>query len=97
MECSCYSDYGECGDVPSFSAETWHTARTHHTCCECSETIVTGRRYERAVGVYDGRWETYKTCEPCVRIRRDYCYYWIYGELVEVIQECLGFNYVTGE
>lgn len=46
---------------------TWHTARKAHKCCECHEPIATGQRYERIFLVYDGSFDTFKTCEFCAK------------------------------
>ena len=38
-------------------------ARKHHTCCECGFVIHPGDVYEETRGLWDGRWDTYKTCK----------------------------------
>lgn len=73
-------------------------ARTTHRCCECGDTIAKGGTYEVIDALNDGSWSRYKTCELCVRIRTDLCpRYYYYAGLRELIMECLGFDYVTGE
>lgn len=73
------------------------TARQEHICCECDAIIKPGQKYEyvkvkddeRPVEIY-----TFKTCLPCVGIRRDYCPDgFLYGGLRWSIEECLDFDY----
>jgi hypothetical protein len=92
MEASlCYCDY----EPFEFYHREEPTARKTHCCCECSSEIQPGERYEKAVGKFDGIFESYKTCLPCSCIRRDYCA--AYGALREVIWESLETDYITGE
>jgi len=96
LGCSCVCDVDH--DPASVLEEKMVKARKEHECCECGETIKRGERYELVKGCWDGSWGTYKTCEPCVRIRRDVCCNsWIYGELRETIWEAFDFDYVTGK
>lgn len=44
-------------------------AKAQHECCECLSPILVGERYQRFTGVWDGDFETWKTCLPCVRLR----------------------------
>ncbi len=88
-DCSCDVDWG-----PSFCTDTIRKARKEHQCCECADTIHPGQKYERVFGVWDGSKRTFITCLPCVAIRERYCPNgWLYGRLVEQIQECLQFDY----
>jgi hypothetical protein len=90
-DCSCYADDYEHAEV---SIEDIVKARKEHICCECREVIIIGEKYERAKLLYDGSWSVYDTCLPCARIRSDYCPHgWIYGSLVDMLLECLGFDY----
>jgi hypothetical protein len=97
--CSCIcGDFDFDGDSASVCETKMRTARKDHICCECSEKIEKGKKYEHSRGLWEGGWETYKTCEVCVRIRNDvYCGRFIYGELREEIWEAYGIDYVTGE
>lgn len=36
-----------------------------HRCGDCGRTIDPGERYQRATGLYDGRWWTSKQCAQC--------------------------------
>lgn len=94
--CSCVCSIdGESADVSNVH---WPKARKEHTCCECGAAIIPGQRYERASGLWDGSWDTYKTCKVCVSIRDDLCPRGFeYTFLRETIWECFGLDYVTGE
>jgi len=72
-------------------------ARKEHVCCECGEPIKVGESYERAEGLWEDSWDTWKTCELCVRIRKDLfpCGFY-YGQMREDILEYFEFDYVTG-
>lgn len=96
LGCSCVCSYDY--DPADVYSEKIRKARKKHTCCECGEDIHTGEKYEDVSGLWEGHWESFKTCLPCLRIRRDVCCSsWLFGELREVIQETFGFDYVTGE
>lgn len=62
---SCYCDY----DQPEFIQVDMRTARKPHQCCECNHPIQPGERYEHVAGKWDGRLDTFDTCEACVELR----------------------------
>lgn len=91
ISCDCSVDHGE---YPEFGNESFQKARKIHKCCECRENILPGQEYNKYVGKWDFGFETYKTCMACYRIRKYYCSSgYIFGELVEHLDECLGFDY----
>jgi len=93
ISCDCSVD---CSDYesPSVCHTEWRKARKEHTCEECGEPIKVGERHEYVCGLWDGRWDRHRTCAPCVAIRARYCPHgFIYGELAQQIEECLGFDY----
>lgn len=53
-------------------AEVWSvkrvTARKAHVCAECREMIQPTQQYERAVGLFDGEWSTWRICLSCCEI-----------------------------
>lgn len=94
ISCSCGAE----GLEPLIFSCTTPKARRSHTCCECSETIVPGERYELFKGRWDDGWETYKTCSVCVRIRDQLCSDgFVFRGLREAIWDRLGVDYVTGD
>lgn len=59
------------GEPPTVS-NTWAVkAQKQHRCCECDAPIAKGEIYEKVEGLWDGSWQTYKTCWPCVEVRND--------------------------
>lgn len=91
ISCDCsHDDY----DGPKVFHEKRPTARKTYRCCECGGEIRPGQKYHKETGLWDDRWLTYRTCEPCVSIRSKYCPRgYLYGGLRETISECLGFDY----
>lgn len=91
-DCSCDLDWQN-----DLEVETWHRAAKEHVCCECAEVIAKGDSYQLYTLLCDGDWMKERTCRACARIRSDLCQCWHFGELREVVRDCLGFDYVTGE
>ncbi len=73
----CYCDTN---DSPKIFNETNPTAIKHHICCECGSTIDPGEKYWRVTGLWDGGFETFKTCVICENIKSE-----AYAEGVECI------------
>lgn len=95
MGCDCSIDHD---NGPKVFDSSVIKARKDHRCIECREVIPPGAYYHRDKGLWEHGWDCYDTCLTCGRIREDYCSHgYTYGELGEAIQECLGFDYVTGE
>ena len=92
--CDCSIDAGLDGDTARVYYARTRRARVPHVCDECREMIPAGAEYEEATGLWDGGWwERYRTCAPCVAMRRDLCPNgWVHGALGEQIHDCLGFN-----
>lgn len=60
--------------------------------------IQPGETYELVKGLWDGSWETHKTCLGCTRIRQHFCPGgWIYTMLAEQVADCIGFNYTRDD
>ena len=55
--------------MPEFFNETRPKARAAHRCCECWRTIKPGDSYVRAVGKWDGYFDTFKISTRCDRLR----------------------------
>jgi len=93
MQCACV--YIENDGGPEFIRETLPKARKIHLCSECHSKIQPGSIYERAEGVWDGDFRTYKTCLDCKSVRDEFfCDGWTYeqlwNDLYEFINDCLG-------
>ncbi len=75
-------------DSWDFFSDSTKRARIEHTCDECSRTITPGEVYERAVGMMDDRWSTFKTCPHCLVTRTwlvETCSGWLFeGVLIEL-------------
>ncbi len=69
------------GEGPSCFSECERVARKEHTCSECDEAITKGTRYHYESGIWEGVPGSYKTCLPCVEIRRHFACEqgWLYG------------------
>lgn len=59
-------------DAPSCMISEIRKARKQHRCCECPSPIMPGEHYEHVSGVWDGRGESFKTCEPCAVFRQQF-------------------------
>lgn len=73
----CMTDY----DPPTMHSARIRTARKAHKCGECSRQIEPGEKYQYVSGVWDGDFDTKKTCRHCL----------VGQELL--IRECRGFIY----
>jgi hypothetical protein len=82
-----------CYDSPELFYSADRKARKTYKCCECSREIKPGDTYECDTGLWEGRWETYRTCSDCALLRSKFCSCWTYGDLARGIYECLGFDY----
>jgi len=82
-------------DAPACTIETWRKARKQHVCYECHLPIQPGERYQHISGIWDGRPDSFKTCEPCAQIRKDFCSSgYVFGELREQLWNCLEIDYL---
>jgi len=95
VTCDCSVDIDE---GPRCSSEKTRKARKKHWCIECKDDIAVGERYMHEWGIdADGDPYSYRTCLLCHRIREHYCPCgWFWGGLAETLEDCIGFNYVTG-
>jgi len=66
MGCECHYD----GPMPSFYEQTRRKCRKPAMCCECGQTINKGDVYVYVVGVWEGDFDTFKTCELCWDLRK---------------------------
>jgi hypothetical protein len=49
--------------------EVIRRARKPHKCCECGVTIAAGEQYQAVCAKWDGQFDSFCTCMPCVEIR----------------------------
>lgn len=88
----CMWDDGESWEL---ARHQWRTAAKDHRCGECNRTISKGERYEYVTGLYDGHWDTERTCEQCHQVTR-----WLNvvcgGFMYQAVQMDL-FEHITGE
>jgi len=63
---SCYCDYDE---MPKLYNESFVIARKDHKCCECYQQIKKGDEYQVITGLWDERFDRFKTCEKCADLR----------------------------
>ena len=68
MECSCQIEVDADGGCDFFNKKIV-TARKLHQCCECHRDITPTEKYEYFSGVWEGGFNTYKTCADCASIR----------------------------
>lgn len=90
MSYDCVCDY----DQPSFYVSSKPVARKLHRCEECGSAIAAGEAYESAKGIWDGRFDVFKTCARCVALRDHLkahvrCFCWAHGSLHEDISYCV--------
>lgn len=81
---SCVCDY----DPADFYNATIRTARKLHACFECGGQILPGDKYEHVTGKWEGRLDTFRTCERCHDIRQWVennvpCVCWAHGNMIE--------------
>lgn len=68
------SDCGVCLDsgydeTPTLYNDNFFKARKSHRCCECGRQIAVGSQYQRVEALWDGNFDTYKTCMDWWNIR----------------------------
>jgi len=94
MDCACFD--ADVDDYVTPISDTKPTARKEHTCCECGRIIRIGERYRLEKNVFDGSFDTFKTCVDCDSVRTHLVcsfYYTQVWELVtENIRECALFD-----
>lgn len=66
---ACICNDGDDGESPQFSRTSIVKARKEHRCCECRAPIKPGERHEVVRGKWGNRFETFRTCLPCRRVR----------------------------
>lgn len=57
-------------EMPTVCNHCTPRASKDHRCCECRGTIRAGETYDLIIGLWDGRWQTFKTCPECTSLRK---------------------------
>lgn len=97
MDCSCEINVDD-ADGPTFATEELRWAAKRHWCCECRRKISPGELYENTRGMWDGKFETYKTCYDCRSVRRTmFKRGWTYEMIWEDIQDLIWENWGLDE
>lgn len=92
----CY--WGGDMEAPAFYTETYPHARYDWRCSECKRKILTGTKYQYVRMLFEGDWESYRTCNFCRAIIRDYCGgVHPHGDLAEMLLECMGYDLIKDE
>jgi hypothetical protein len=74
-------------DPASFYETRKPRARKEHRCGECREVIRPGDLHEYVVGLWDGHFDSHRTCLSCVEIRDHFqCNGWLFGQLWEDLE-----------
>jgi hypothetical protein len=68
----CPLGYAGDGDGPTCYKRTFPVARKDYTCAECRETILKGTKHEADSGLWDGAFDTVRTCLSCAEIRNHF-------------------------
>lgn len=77
------------GNHPEVFTSRRIKAAKDHRCRECDETIPKGAVHELDKGIWDGRWDSIRTCLSCVEIRNHFACGngWVYGQLWYDLEE----------
>ncbi len=77
-------------DFPELISVNIRKAIKKHICTECGGFINPGDKYEHVRLMMGGHWDTYKTCDTCLNVRKiQFCGNWICGNLYEDLSYCL--------
>lgn len=78
------------GDTVDLIRSNEQKARTPHPCAECGRTIQAGETYLYECWVYEGSFDTLRTCGQCAAARRwlvEVCSSWQYNWLGPELRE----------
>jgi hypothetical protein len=76
------------GDAPKLFRRGISAARRPYVCVECDLPILVGQSHEHAKGVWDGVWDTFRTCLLCAEIRDHFaCDGFVYQTLWSDLEE----------
>lgn len=71
-----------------FLKKKFSIAAKEHGCCECDDTIFPGDKYQYSVGLEEGNFLTFKTCEACAGLRTkfDARYMYLFDDVWKIIE-----------
>lgn len=75
-------------DPPTFYEAKQVRGRKKYECCECLSVIAKGEPHERAAGLWEGSFDTFRTCKLCTDMRDEIglqCY--AHGLMMDVVDE----------
>jgi uncharacterized protein with PIN domain len=81
---------------PEFSAMTTRRAAKDHECCECGDAIQKGDLHEYYRGVWEGTWQSFRTCARCTNVATDFFHGRVFTMMVEDFNDAHGFDYRDG-
>jgi len=84
MECTIEVDIDS---HPSLYAEKLVKARKECTCCECRDKIPIGSEYEYVSGLWNGHFDSFRTCIVCKEIRDKIFCSWTFEEIWATLYE----------
>lgn len=77
-------------DMPEFCGRSNRKARKDRKCSECFRTIKVGETYEYMAGKWDGRLDTFSTCQHCLVAREwlvNECGGYVFGGVKEDLRQ----------
>jgi len=80
-DCGCiYVD--SCDSSAVCYTEKMRVAKKTHKCGECDRQIQPGETYEYVSGMWEDRWNVYKTCKDCLSVREEFFCEGFYYEMI---------------
>jgi uncharacterized protein with PIN domain len=81
---------------PDVSRTEMRRAAKEHRCCECDEPIQKGDLHEYYTGLWDGVWNSYRTCARCTNVAEDFFRGRVFTMMVEDFKDAHDFDYRDG-
>ena len=87
----CFTDC----EQPKVAELTYPKARKRYECCECGSAIDPGEQHECIKGIWEDKWETFRTCMVCAKVK-DHAMYELPNDICipfGQLYECVGYDY----
>lgn len=91
MNCECNIDM-HIDDYWNIISKKYPIARIQHVCSECKKIIYPKEKYLKETLTWCGEISTIKICLTCENIRDIFFCNWIYGDLIEALNESIRDN-----